>query len=183
MLVFAACSRKSQQAALTQVEPENPRIPLEWNIDNITKVVGYRFRISGEDAKGNHPTGSFTLCRDSKVDLATLEKLKDASVELDSAQTRLLLDLVFSDAEPLPHIACYSPHQIFVFYDSEGAAKRAVEICFLCNGVVTVPSLPEAQWRKHDLMALAKLCSELGIWANYQKIEDYIPPGTEMRTY
>ena len=118
-------------------------------------------------------------CRDSVVDLSTLEKLKVSSTELNPAQTKRLEDFVFSDVDPLPHVACYSPHQLFVFYDSEGTAKRAIEVCFLCNGLKTIPPLPEAQWRKHDLMALAQLCNELGIWADYEKIEGCVPPFTE----
>ncbi len=178
LLPILSCSQQAEDAGSTTPDSENPRIPEEWKAEGIARVIGYRFRIPGEDEKGGHPTGHFTLCRDSTVDLRSLEKIQVNSAELNSEQIRRLVDLVFSDADPLPHVACYSPHQLFVFYDSEGLAKRAVEICFLCNGVRTVPPLPEAQQRRHDLRALAQLCDELGIWADYEKIEDYVPHST-----
>ena len=174
-----SCSEGPEQSERVPNSPANPLIPDEWKTGGVAQVVGYRFRIPGEDAKGNHPTGNFSLLHDSGIDLTALEGIKVSSCELDAAQAQRLLECVFSDSEALPHVACYSPHQLFVFYGSDGSPLRAIEVCFLCNGLRTIPPLPETRWRKHDLVALAKLCDELGIWAEYKKIEDYVPVFTK----
>ena len=158
---------------------ENPRISDDWNLDGVTKVVGYRFRVPGEDSKGRAPDGSFSLCHNSTVDLEKLQRLKVKSVVLNSKQVEQLVDLLFSNKDSLTSVACYSPHQLFIFYDSEGDIKNFVEICFLCNGVKASPLISGAQKSEVDLMGVAKLCHELGIWADYEKFEDYAPLETD----
>lgn len=156
---------------------DNSLVPEEWRQDDVAKVVGYRFRLPGEDS--GHGDGYATLFEDSMVDLSSLEKLKQTEVELNPKQVQTLLDCIFNDIEPLPNVACYVPHHMFVFYDAEGVVRRAIEVCFECNGVDAIPPIPESQVYRHDLISLAQLCNELGIWMERESVEDYLPPFTE----
>ena len=108
---------------------------IHWsNFENAT-VIGYHFHGQGAKAEKIFQSDTKTLVRDSKIDTETLEKAKIKSAKLNAEQTSKLVKLIFSDAEPAPKIACYIPQHIFVFYDENGKAKLAVEICFLCSKI------------------------------------------------
>lgn len=157
--------------------PAEPRVPAEWKLENFSTIVGYRFRIPGTGEEGSSDV--FTLCRNNQINTKLLGKYQEAKSHLTPKQSNRLLSAIFSEGEALPHVACYIPHHIFIFYDDAGEAKRAIEVCFECNGVHTVPALSEGQWRKHDLVELAHLSSELGIWPHDKNVDQYVPVFTE----
>jgi len=177
--IFSSCSRKNEGVSIQLEKPTKSDIYNEWFTEDIIKVVGYRFKIPGENSQGKSPGGHYSLIHDSVIDFDSLNRLKVKRINLKPKQTKELVDLVFNDGDELTPVACYSPHHLFVFYDSAGVAKKAIEICFQCNGVRAIPKLPNRQHKKVDLMRLAKLCNELGIWGDYESIEDYAPIGTE----
>ncbi|QQL46299.1 hypothetical protein [Sulfuriroseicoccus oceanibius] len=156
---------------------ELPRIPADWNAENFSAIIGYRFRIPDVGEEGSSDV--FTLCRDGEINTRLLEKYQEEKSDLSPGQSNSLLSAIFSGGEALPHVACYVPHHIFIFYGADGEAKRAIEVCFECNGVQTIPTLAESQWRKHDLKKLALLCFDLGIWPLDKNVKQYVPVFTE----
>ena len=173
--LFASCSpekpsaeNSNQEKAADPIELHE-RVPDGWAHENFSKVVGYRFGGSGGSGDGY-----FTLCRDQKINLEELKQMASVEAELKPDQTTRLLNAVLGDADGISHVACYNPHHIFVFYAADGTARRAVEVCFECNGVQTVPRLPEDQFQKYDLVSLAKLCDQLGLWHEKKPADEYL---------
>ena len=167
-----------KQAELDQVERESiDGVLADAVMAGVTKVVGYRFEIPGEDNNGFSQSGSFTLLQDGAVDLTLLETIKNREVNLDTESVRILLECLRADAPAFPPVACYSPHQVFVFYASDETVKQVVEVCFLCNGIRTSPQISGMKRGKQDLVRLAHLCSDLGIWSTFRAPESYQPVG------
>ena len=142
-----------------------------WPPRNWKRVVAYRFRIPGEERLEPVKSG-FTLLRDSQVNLDQLRTLSMKSVELTPKQTSKLLASTFSDQRDEP-AACYDPHHLFLFYDESDNITNAIEICFGCTGIRTLPTLKEEQRYRHDFRALARLCDEIGIDLENRSAEEY----------
>jgi hypothetical protein len=58
-----------------------------------------------------------------------------------------------------------------VFYDKDDKVTHAIELCFSCTGVHALPGLTKAKWQHHDFHAFARLCDELGLWAEGNTVE------------
>lgn len=101
-----------------------------------------------------------------------LEKLKQKSAELTAIQASKLLSVVNGKAVIAP-AACYDPHHIFLFYSREGSVVAAVEVCFSCTGISTMPGISEKRWYRHDFVALARLTDELGLWRESRTVNEW----------
>lgn len=144
--------------------PWSDSVPQDWKCGSEMKVRGYRFRSNGE----------LTLLNEQGVNLKALGQVKAAQAELNPADVVTLLNSVFSTGDPQPIYACYNPHHIFVFYDKEGKATRAIEVCFECRAIDARPGIPENRQRIHDLAGLAKLCKKLGLWDPDLSLDQYL---------
>jgi hypothetical protein len=142
-----------------------------WTPPPFQKVVGYRFRLPADGATGPVPSG-FTLLKDGVVDTAQLERLKQKSAELSAAQASKLLAAVNGDEVVYP-AACYDPHYLFLYKTGEGKVVAAVEICFTCTGIRTIPEVKKSRWHRYDFASLAKLADELGLWQETRGVQDW----------
>lgn len=167
LLLLAATFTASFAGEKLPAEAKSAWIPARYS-----KVIGYRFRIPGEDSKEAVPSG-FSLLKKGSVDTALLERLAVKSVELRPEQIRKLTTAVNAKEATSP-AACYDPHHIFVFYSDTGAIVAAVEICFSCTGVSAIPGIAEPRWYRHDFLALAKLTDELGLWFERRTVKEWI---------
>lgn len=143
-----------------------------WPAKDYAKVVGYRFKISSDDAKGPAPSG-FSLLTKAGLDAKQLANLTIKSAELSPAQVVRLEKVTFSTTHRTEPAACYDPHHIFVFYAKDGTVTNAIEVCFSCTGVGTIPAAKEQQWYRHDFVALAYLADELGLWLENRTAKVY----------
>jgi len=75
--------------------------------------------------------------------------------------------------EAIHPAACYDPHHVFLFYSGEGTIVAAVEVCFSCTGICTMPGISEARWYRHDFAALARLTDELGLWQESRTVNEW----------
>ena len=155
---------------------DSPRAPSksDWPKTEFTKVVGYRFKIPSDDAKGTEavPSG-FSLLNKTGLDTKQLETLTAKSTELTKPQIAKLLKATFNPSHYASPAACYDPHHIFVFYSDTGATVAAIEICFSCTGIATTPGKKKSQWYRHDFIALARLTDELGLWLEPRTLAQY----------
>jgi len=142
-----------------------------WVPPSFQKVVGFRFRLPSDGSEGPVPSG-FSLLKNGAIDIAQLEKLKQKSAELTVAQTSKLLTAV-NGKEAIHPAACYDPHHVFLFYSGEGTIVAAVEVCFSCTGICTMPGISEARWYRHDFAALARLTDELGLWQESRTVNEW----------
>jgi len=143
-----------------------------WTPPKYAKVVGYRFRVPGEDSKEPIPSG-FSLLKNGTLDAAQLKRLALKSVELHPEHIRSLITDVNAKEPTLP-AACYDPHHIFVFYADSGAAVAAIEVCFSCNGIRALPDIAEPRWYRHDFVGFAKLTDDLGLWLEHRTVKEWI---------
>ena len=143
-----------------------------WPAKDYVKVIGYRFRLPTDDAKGPVPSG-FSLLNEAGLDTKQLATLTVKSAELTPDQVTKLVKATFSATHRTEPAACYDPHHIFVFYDKDGAVTNAIEICFSCTGVAAIPATKKDQWYKHDFVALAYLADELGLWLENRTARAY----------
>jgi len=148
-----------------------------WTPPTYSKVVGYRFRIPGEDSKEAVPSG-FSLLRKGVLDSALLEKQKTKTVDLKMEDVHKLTSAI-NAKEAVSPAACYDPHHIFVFYSDTGAVVAAIEVCFGCTGVSALPEVAEPRWYRHDFIALAKLTDGLGLWDESRTLQQWIDLHTE----
>jgi len=149
--------------------PKSEEAP--WTPPPYQKVVGFRFRLPSDGANGPVPSG-FTLLKNGAVDTVQLEQLKQKSTELSAGQASKLLAAVNGDDIVYP-AACYAPHHLFLYYSAEGKIVAAVEVCFTCTGVHTIPELKKARWYRHDFASLAKLADELGLWQESRTVKEW----------
>jgi hypothetical protein len=155
--VLTGCGEKQSKVHDTPPRLSN-RIDGTWPPAPSANVTGYRF-------KTNPAEEPFScIVRDQRrIDLGELEKRAGASAKLSGEKTAELLDATFQKNGGLPPAACYEPHHIFLFRGSTGEITHAIEICFDCNDVYTLPPLPDDQGQHHDFRRLYKLCDSLGL--------------------
>jgi hypothetical protein len=134
-----------------------------WLGKEYAKVIGYRFKAPGEDSDDPQASG-FSLLTATGVDTRQLPKLTVKSAELTAPQIARLLKAIFSTEHHTGPSACYDPHNIYVFYAESGEVVKAIEVCFGCTGLFTAPDTGKPYWSRHDLIALAHLTNELGLW-------------------
>ncbi len=139
-----------------------------WPPTGDARVVGYRFKLPGEEAQ-KPPEGGFSLLRGSSVDMARLKQAAIKSAKLSAAQIKKLTEGVFSKTKRLTPAACYEPHHLFLFLDKKDGVTHSIEICFACTSVRTLPEIKKSQWFRHDFPALARLCHELGLWPDSEE--------------
>ena len=97
--------------------------------------------------------------------------LNKAGVLLDAEQVKRLLAAQAARIQRNLGIGCYLPHNLFVFYNAEKKPVAFLEICFDCLGSRIHP--PEEECAP-DLVALAKLCSELKLpFGKYKTFEAF----------
>jgi hypothetical protein len=149
--------------------PESSQV---WTPPHYAKVIGYRFRLPGENSKEAVPSG-FTLLPDGLLDSALLAKQKTKSAELKPADIRRLTSAI-NAAKVVSQAACYDPHHIFVFYSDAGTVVAAIEVCFGCTGVSAVPAVAKPRWGRHDFIALAKLTHRLGLWDEPRTLQQWL---------
>ncbi|HEY1121160.1 MAG TPA: hypothetical protein VGE67_06150, partial [Haloferula sp.] len=155
--MLCGCKERPAESAQIQLKHEDSKevVPPTWPPHGYQRVVAHRFQIPEENPE------SFSLIQGGKVDLELLKKLSVAAAELTPAQTSTLLTGTFSDRRE-SMAACYDPHHLFLFLDGEGKVLNAIEICFSCTAISTLPELAEDQWKHHDFRMLARLCEEIG---------------------
>ena len=153
-------------------EPAKKTTRPQWTPPAYTKAVGYRFKLPGEDSNG-HIEETFSLIRKGVVDTARLEQLKVKETELSPEQIKRLTTTLNAKKEVRPS-ACYSPHHIFIFYSAEGKSVAAVEVCFLCSQVSTLPFKTEQMGYYHDFIGLARLTDQLGLWLEKQPVKQWV---------
>lgn len=151
----------------------NPSHKATWPAKDYSKVVGYRFKIPSDDAKGPVPSG-FSLLTKAGLDAKQLANLTIKSAELSPAQVARLEKATFSTTHRTEPASCYDPHHIFVFYAKDGTVTNAIEVCFSCTGVATIPATTEEQWYCHDFVALTYLADELGLWLENRTTKAYV---------
>ena len=68
-------------------------------------------------------------------------------------------------------VACYSPHNAFVFYNAEKKPVAFLEVCFDCVGARMNPA---DEGCDPDFVALATLCAELKLpFGDYKSVEEF----------
>ena len=152
---------KNEPISQVPSTPTPPQLSNElkgsWPITSSAKVTGYRFRADSVEEFTN-------LVHDqNRIDLGELAKRTEASAELQQTDVAELLEATFQKEEGLSAAACYDPHHLFVFQNEAGEITHAIEICFGCTNLSTLPSLEENQWQRHDFRRLYKLCEALGL--------------------
>lgn len=174
MMQFLAVALLFALSAVTATSGDKaaPVPKTAWAPPTYAKVVGYRFRIPGEDSKEHVPSG-FTLLRKGVLDSALLERQKTKSADINPEDVRKLTSAINAKEAVLP-AACYDPHHIFVFYSDTGAVVAAIEVCFGCTGVSALPEVAEPRWYRHDFIALAKLTDGLGLWDESRTLQQWI---------
>ncbi len=140
-----------------------------WTPPKFAKVVGYRFEIPPEQDGDGH----FSLIRHGKIEADQLSWIQRGSAELTGDQTARLTGALVSKDRYGP-VACYLPHHIFVFYAGDGLPVAAIEVCFMCRAVQTFPDRPQALGCYQDLVCLAKLTNELGLWQDKETAAQWI---------
>jgi len=127
-----------------------------------SRVIGYSF--DNPHSKDD----VFTLLRDDKLNEAQLKEFKTKEAPLNAAQVERLLNAAFSSKIRILGAACYEPHHVFVFYDRDAKPVAAIEICFHCDKLVSLPE-KDTDWH-HDFAALARLSWELGLGLGSPKL-------------
>jgi len=127
-----------------------------WPPASTAKVTAYRFRTPNDVRNG-----TYSLLEGGKVDLGTLQECTEASAELTDEQTARLLHCTIGDHPRSGPSVCYEPHHLFLFRDGAGEITHAIEVCFTCQGVTTIPSLEVPDC--HDLRGMERLCEETGV--------------------
>ncbi len=174
-VLLVSCNERPKPGASAAAEAPVPKheasLPLEhkWPPQAPFKVVAYRFVNPLGPGDGN-----FTLIKDSGVDLEKLKSMTVASAELNAKQAARLVDFIIGKHPKVSSAACYDPHHIFVFYNARGEVENAVEICFGCTSVITLPDVGEKQWYHYDFRGLARLCEEAGIGMQRGTAADFI---------
>ena len=85
--------------------------------------------------------------------------INKAGVKLNKDQVKILQRSVVNKFPPHPAAACYSPHNVFVFYNGKKPVAF-IEICFDCLGYRSFPKAPADNF---DLLSIAKICQQLKI--------------------
>jgi len=145
-----------------------------WPEKPYAKVIGYRFKVPSDEVReGDAVPSGFSLLRESRVDSKQLAELTEKSVELTKLQVGQLLNATFRTTHRTEPAACYDPHHIFLFYADDGSVVGAIEVCFGCTGISTMPGAPKRQWDRHDFVALAHLTDALGLWREFRTVAQY----------
>jgi hypothetical protein len=115
----------------------------------------------------------WTLLQTNGIDAARLKEWTKHSATLDGPQAHRLVEAAFNSKKAYQFAACYSPRNIFVFYDTVDKPVAAIEICFTCDAVA---SWPEKDCKlHHDFPSLARLCNELGLGVGSKDtLEEYL---------
>lgn len=171
-LSLASCSW-SEESPVVEGNPG-------WQYKEVAKVVGYRFRLPSDGSTEPVESG-FTLLRGAALDTQALSELSVKSVELTEPQVKRLLNASFSADKIASPAACYDPHHIFVFYSVDGKPLNAIEVCFSCTGMSTLPGADRAYWNRCDFSALARLAEELGLWMENRTVDEYVKQQVEWR--
>lgn len=154
--MLGACREQPLQTRKSPPEKSGiSTVPGTWPPRGYKRVVAHRFQDTAIE--------SFSMIEGGRVDASRLESLSLAEAELDEDQIERLLDGTFNKEHQLQPAACYDPHHIFLFFDAEDRVVNAIEICFGCTNISTIPELTEGQWYRHDFRSLARLCEEIGI--------------------
>ena len=167
-------------------EPEQPPPPTAETPAAETPPPG--FTAIPAKRKGGFPGVAFTEVRAFAFDLGvdgpptcglpldpdgTLCKTVDKpGVVLSDAQTKLLLGMLAKKSTWGSGSSCFLPHHGFVFYDEAGTPVAELSVCFMCQMMVAVPSIPKAKRVEGDdtyglneksTAQLRALCNELGL--------------------
>lgn len=146
------------------------------------QIIAYRFEIKPGDP--SLPDHGFSLIQPSgKIDLGLLQRLKKKEAVLDQTQIKKLETAVYGNHPVFQSAACYDPHHIFVYYDSNGHVGKAIEVCFGCTKIIAHPEISSEQSSKHDFISLARLCDEIGIGMTQGSAEDQIKFWKEHRAF
>lgn len=179
LVILILCSALIVGCGKQEAAKEQPAAIKESEITpaNLKKarVVAYRFALPGDGESELPVESGFSLIdRNGRVDLATLDKLKQAKATLPPGQVHRLVDAVYGRNEKTGAAACYDPHHIFLFYDDSDSLINVVEICFSCTNLHAEPQIEELQWWRHDFRELARICDEVGIGMASGSAEDMI---------
>ncbi len=140
--------------SLQRLAAEQPDVRVDgWPTASYTRVIGYMFDLGSKE--------SDSLLNNGQLREERLQKSKKKEVELNASQVKRLLSASFASKVRLTPAACYNPRHIFVFYDSDSKPVAAIEICFGCDGLDSMP-VKETNFH-HDFEALARLSVELGL--------------------
>jgi hypothetical protein len=122
--------------------------------DQNVRVVGYLFEAPQPDMS--------VLSKARVVDERKLSKTTLRQVKLSPKQVQILVAAAFNGSPAVSRwgAGCYDPHHIFVLYNESGVPIDAIEVCFICMNIATMPhrSFPITDWEK-----LGRLCYELGL--------------------
>ena len=139
----------------------------EWPGKPYAKVVAFHF-LPPEN------WGQFSLGDDATViNEGRLNATARESAALTTGQTTRLLQYVFKPKIGNGPSACYDPEHVFVFYSANNHPVAALEVCFSCKTIRCWPD--KAGDPFHDFADMAKLASELHVWApSAGTIDEYI---------
>lgn len=114
------------------------------------------------------PTCGMPLAEDGTL----CKTVRPSGVVLSDAQTKLLLGMLAKKSTWGEGSACFLPHHGFVFYDEAGTPVAQISVCFMCQMMVSAPSIPKAKTLGGDdtyglheksTAQLRALCNELGL--------------------
>jgi hypothetical protein len=160
-LLFVSCKKHEEQHAPIVIQES----VIAMDALKAAKVVAYRFAIPGEgDTESPQETGFSLISQEGVLDFALLNKLEQAKATLTSEQVNRLVDAVYDGRhKETGPAACYDPHHVFLFYNSDNVVINVVEVCFGCINLRGQPQIGEEQWYRHDFRELARICDESGI--------------------
>lgn len=170
LIFFTSCEKREIVDASISIQESKIT---ESSLKN-ARVVAYRFALPGEGGERPREPGFSLITQNRKLDLTALKNLKQAEVTLNAEQVSQLVDAIYGAHDHTGPAACYEPHHIFLFYDTNDVLIHVVEVCFGCTNLQAQPQIEEPQWGKHDFRKLARICDEIGIGMSSGSAEDQI---------
>lgn len=121
----------------------------------------------------NPSTQPVSLLRDGAVDLSRLDASTTAEVSPDLPARNALLAAMLDSHPPVARSDCYIPHHLFVLRDHAGSIMGAMEVCFSCRAVKTLPPTPRELTPDWRLLAEWCTAQQLGLGPNFDSIADF----------
>ncbi len=170
-MLFAGCEERAAVDAPISIQESS----ISKSSLKAARVVAYRFALPVEGSAELPRESGFSLInRDGSFDLAALKHLQLAEATLMPDQVSRLVDAVYDSHDVTGAAACYDPHHIFLFYDTNDVLINVVEVCFGCTNLHAQPQIEKPQWCRHDFRELARICEEAGIGMTSGSAEDQI---------
>ena len=150
IMATACCEGPAPPGAAAPVE-----LTTEWQRDKsaVHSITAYSFH--------NPSTRPNSILRGGSIDFSRLARLTTAERSPDRSHRDEILSAILDPHSPVTRSDCYIPHHLFLLRARNRAIIGAIEVCFSCRTVVTVPPLPREP--TPEWTALAEQCVSLGL--------------------